>query len=59
VDGNSFAIACTKRWRGKLELNCNMQSKGFVANISIGGYTMIFEDFLKQEFDEEYYNIKR
>jgi hypothetical protein len=33
--------------------------KGFVANISSGGYTMIFNDFLKQEFNEEYYNIKR
>ncbi|WP_332632843.1 YheC/YheD family protein [Halalkalibacter flavus] len=33
--------------------------QGFVANISIGGYTKIFEDYLKQEFDEEYHNIKR
>ncbi|KHF39871.1 YheC/YheD family endospore coat-associated protein [Halalkalibacter okhensis] len=33
--------------------------KGIVANISNGGYTMVFEDFLKQEFNYEYFNIKR
>ncbi len=36
-----------------------MAQQGIVANISSGGYTMLFENFLKQEFDDEYYNIKR
>jgi hypothetical protein len=33
--------------------------KGFITNISSGGFTMVFEEFLKQEFDDEHYNIKR
>lgn len=34
-------------------------SKGIVANISKGGYTSTMSSFLKEQFDEEYFNIKR
>ncbi len=33
--------------------------EGIVANLINGGYTTMFEVFLKQEFDSEYYNVKR
>lgn len=34
-------------------------AQGVVANMSQGGYTAIFDDFLKQEFEAAYYNVKR
>jgi hypothetical protein len=33
--------------------------KGIVSNISSGGYTNIVGDFLRMEFDEDYYNMQR
>ncbi len=45
-------------WRLTTIFPCIAQ-QGIVANLSNGGYTMMFEEFIKQEFDNEYYNIKR
>lgn len=33
--------------------------RGVVANISQGGYTSFLDSFLKMQFGEEYYNVKR
>jgi hypothetical protein len=33
--------------------------KGIVANLNSDGYTIMFDDFLKQEFGDEYFNVKR
>ncbi|MFZ3589272.1 YheC/YheD family protein [Bacillus sp. DJP31] len=33
--------------------------KGIVSNISSGGYTNIVEDFLRIEYDDDYFNMKR
>ncbi|WP_053365723.1 YheC/YheD family endospore coat-associated protein [Bacillus sp. FJAT-27245] len=32
---------------------------GVVSNISYGGYTSILDGFLRKQFDEEFYNVKR
>lgn len=34
-------------------------AEGLVPNLGRGGYIAEFESFLKHEFDEEYYNVKR
>jgi len=34
-------------------------SSGVVSNLSLGGYTSYLPNFLKQEFGEEFYNVKR
>ena len=34
-------------------------AEGIVANLSRGGYSAMLENFLKNEFGEEYYNVKR
>ncbi len=33
--------------------------QGIIANLNNGGYTMLLEHFLKREFDDDYYNMKR
>ena len=34
-------------------------SCGVISNLSLGGYTSYLPDFLKLQFDEEYYNVQR
>ncbi|MBT2720740.1 MULTISPECIES: YheC/YheD family protein [unclassified Bacillus (in: firmicutes)] len=57
-----FRLHVQKNEEGKWALTtiypC-IASEGFTANLSNGGYTTMFEIFLKKEFGGEYYNIKR
>ncbi len=57
-----FRLHVQKNGIGKWALTTlypGIASEGLVANLSNGGYTTMLECFLKQEFDDEYYNIKR
>jgi hypothetical protein len=57
-----FRLHTQKNVEGEWQLTtifpCIAQ-QGIVANLSSGGYTLEFEEFIKQEFDDEHYNIKR
>lgn len=62
--GESFDIRLhvQKDGEGKWSLTSmfpRIASKGIVANVSNGGYTSIITSFLQEQFDEDYFNIKR
>ncbi|WP_246938562.1 YheC/YheD family protein [Bacillus pinisoli] len=51
-----------KNAEGKWIITCiypRITVNDVVSNISKGGYTNLFEDFLKMEFHDQYYNMKR
>ncbi|NEY70576.1 YheC/YheD family protein [Bacillus mesophilus] len=57
-----FRLHVQKNAEGKWIITCiypRVTVKGVVSNISKGGYTNMFEDFLRMEFNEHYFNMKR
>lgn len=51
-----------KDGQGKWKLTAiypRIANSGVVSNLSIGGYTSYLPDFLKQQFENEFYNVQR
>ncbi|GIO25392.1 YheC/YheD family endospore coat-associated protein [Ornithinibacillus bavariensis] len=62
--GQSYDIRLhvQKNGEGKWTLTTmypRIASKGIVSNVSSGGYTSVITSFLQEQFDEDYYDIKR
>ncbi|MCM2531950.1 YheC/YheD family protein [Neobacillus pocheonensis] len=57
-----FRLHVQKNEQGKWVITTiypRIANSGVVSNISLGGYTSYLPGFLKQQFDEEFYNVQR